>query len=74
VTRRTGLWSAAGAVILVAALWCWLHARTPVVEHQTVTVARGSVVRLVTASGTVNPVTTIPVGARPLYFHDAHAG
>ena len=59
----------AAAVVLVSlvavvglAAW-WLTSRsTPVVRYVTVAVTRGTVARGVTASGAVNPVTTVQVG------------
>jgi HlyD family secretion protein len=50
----------AGVLALTAGYW-WLH-RSPKVSYLTATVARGRVQRTVTASGTVNPVTTVQVG------------
>jgi len=62
IARRRGTWIGAGgaALIGIAIIW-WLH-RTPPVPFQTVRATLGSVSRTATASGTVNPVTTIQVG------------
>ena len=53
----------AGLVLTAAGLfsWYWLRAPAPT-EYVTAPVARGSVVRTVTATGSVNPVLTITVG------------
>jgi HlyD family secretion protein len=62
IARRRSTWMvAAGAALIgIAAFW-WLH-RAPPVSYQTAPATRGSITRTVTASGTVNPVTTIQVG------------
>jgi HlyD family secretion protein len=48
------------AIVAVALYW-WMH-RTPAPHYLTGTVTRGDVMRTVTASGTVNPMTTVQVG------------
>lgn len=57
---------AAGTILafacLVAAGAIWWLSRSQAVEYVTVPLTRGDVVRTVTASGTVNPVTTVEVG------------
>ncbi len=51
------------AAVVAIAGQAWRVARTPAtVRYVTVPVTRGSVTRAVTASGSVNPVTTIQVG------------
>jgi HlyD family secretion protein len=52
---------AAGAVVAALALYWWMH-RTPAPHYLTANVTRGDVMRTVTASGTVNPMTTVQVG------------
>lgn len=54
-----------GAIVLVASgilVW-WLASRPSPVQYRTTTVTRGSVVRTVAATGTVNPVLTIIIGS-----------
>jgi HlyD family secretion protein len=65
-SRRRRWWVAgvaAVAVLTAGAVGAWraAHAVAPV-QYVTAPVTRGSVTRTVTASGTVNPVTTIQVG------------
>jgi HlyD family secretion protein len=64
--RRTAPWLAgtvATVVVLgVVAIW-WRHSATTPVHYVTDAVSRGSVTHSVTATGTVNPVLTIIVGA-----------
>ena len=48
------------AIALLAAYW-WTQ-RAPATQYLTAPVTRGPITRTVTASGTVNPVTTIQVG------------
>jgi HlyD family secretion protein len=70
-TQRRGIfrrhWGIATLVLLaaiaVAAQWWRAAAETTAAPHYvTTTVTRGSVMRTVTASGSVNPITTIQVG------------
>ena len=60
-TRRTIAISAAASAIVSIGVWAWLG-RTSAPDYVTATVTRGDVVRTVTASGTVNPQTTVQVG------------
>jgi HlyD family secretion protein len=50
------------AVGLVAGL-IWLSQRPPATQFVTASVERGAITRTITASGTVNPVVTVQVGA-----------
>ena len=51
-------------IVLVAALATyWLHSRAPASVHQAAAAARGTIVRSITATGTVNPVTLVQVGS-----------
>ena len=59
-SRLTIIAAAAIALIAVAGYW-WTH-RTAAPHYLTGTVTRGDVQRTVTASGTVNPMTTVQVG------------
>jgi HlyD family secretion protein len=56
----TGSVLAIAAIAAVGALWALNTSST--VEYATVPVTRGDVVTTITASGTVNPVTTVEVG------------
>ncbi len=59
-------WVAVGALLVLAAAgglaWWGTHRTTPV-RYVTALVARGAITRVVTATGTLNPVLTIIVGA-----------
>ena len=48
------------ALFAIAAIW-WLGTSSPI-QYATAQVTRGDVVTTITASGTVNPVTTVEVG------------
>jgi HlyD family secretion protein len=64
--RRGRRWLAAGAVVLLlasAGIGWWATHRTPAVHYTTAPVSNGAVTRMVTATGTVNPVLTIIVGS-----------
>jgi HlyD family secretion protein len=51
-------------VVLAGAGIAWeVHGRTPPIEYRTAPVSRGDVTRTVTATGSVNPETTVQVGS-----------
>ena len=57
------LWLAAAAILTVAIVGSyWRYSRPDASRFITESVTRGSIVRSVTATGTVNPVTTVQVG------------
>jgi HlyD family secretion protein len=68
-TRSSGstLWV---VIFLVAALavgagiWFWKRADDKEITYQTVAVGRGEIAQLVTATGTLNPVTNVTVGSQ----------
>lgn len=62
--RSRKAYVAAGIAVLVAGsgvVW-WLTYRAPAVSYLTAPVTRGDVTTTITASGSVNPVTTVQVG------------
>lgn len=59
--RRTALIVGLVGLAVMVGVYGWLH-RAPATSYLTATLTRGNVLRAVTASGTVNPVTTIQVG------------
>ena len=68
-TRSSG--STTWIVLLLVALgaggagfWYWKHNDDKTVEYQTVVIARGELTQLVTATGTLNPVTNVTVGSQ----------
>ena len=51
-------------ILIVAAIgWYFMAGRTAQAKYITEPVTRGSIVRAVTATGTVNPVVTVQVGS-----------
>jgi len=61
-TRRLVVIGALAAVVVAAAVAYWWTHRAAAPEYLTGEVSRGTVSRIVTASGTVNPMTTVQVG------------
>src|SRR5262245_16763897 len=59
--RRVVSIAAAATIVVVGALYWWMH-RTPATHFLTGVVSRGDVMRTATASGSVNPMTTVQVG------------
>jgi HlyD family secretion protein len=59
--RRVVVIGAIAAAIVAALAYWWTH-RAAAPDYLTAEVSRGAVMRTVTASGTVNPVTTVQVG------------
>jgi len=55
-----------GAVFLLlgAATWYWWTSGAPPVHYKTAQVDRGSIIAIVTATGTVNPVVSVQVGSQ----------
>jgi HlyD family secretion protein len=60
--NRTWIALAGAALLLAGGAW-WLAHRTPPARYETEPVGRGDVATSVTASGSVNPVVTVQVGA-----------
>ncbi len=60
-TRRRR-WIAFAAAVVLATIGFWWLQRTPAPQYVTAEVTRGPIARAVTASGTVNPMTTVQVG------------
>jgi HlyD family secretion protein len=57
----------AGLIVVAAALaggWWWKHRGDDTPEYQTVAVSRGDLTQVVTATGTLNPVTNVQVGSQ----------
>ncbi|HUA37854.1 MAG TPA: efflux RND transporter periplasmic adaptor subunit [Candidatus Sulfopaludibacter sp.] len=65
--NRRGAWVivlALAIVVIVAAIWYFRHGQDAQPEYQTVPVTRGELTQLVTATGTLNPVTNVQVGCQ----------
>ncbi len=52
-----------GLLLVAALLWFWLS-RPPAVSYKTATIERGTIVSSISATGTVNAVTTVLVGSQ----------
>src|SRR5215470_9051331 len=59
--RVVAMGGIAAAIVAVAAAYWWTH-RAMAPDYLTAEVSRGAILRSVTASGTVNPMTTVQVG------------
>lgn len=60
---RVSWWAGAALVGLLAAVWFLTRAGSTAPRYVTAAVTRGSIVRSVSATGTVNPVVTVQVGS-----------
>ena len=60
--RRAVVGGVAAAIVVAATIAYWWTHRAAAPEYLTGEVSRGTVSRIVTASGTVNPMTTVQVG------------
>jgi HlyD family secretion protein len=60
--RRIAL-ALAGAVAALLLLGFWIRGRSEPVQYLTAAVKRGAVTSAVEATGTINPLTTVPVGS-----------
>lgn len=64
IKRRLGLLAVGLVLVAVAvATWWFVSHRTPAPRYVTATVSQGPISRAITASGSVNPVVTVQVGA-----------
>ncbi len=63
---RWGRIAASGGLVLLLGFgaWYWWNGGTPPVQYKTATVDRGPITSIVTATGTVNPVTSVQVGSQ----------
>lgn len=52
------------AIAVGAGFWFWKRADNQAPEYQTITVSRGEIAQVVTATGTLNPVVNVTVGSQ----------
>lgn len=69
MSKSKAPWRKVVVVVVVAALagggwWYWQRPQEEKVEYQTATVTRGVLTQVVTATGTLNPVTNVTVGSQ----------
>jgi HlyD family secretion protein len=65
--NRWGKWIimlAVAAVVVVGGIWFFRRGHNTGPQYQTVPVTRGEMIQLVTATGTLNPVTNVQVGCQ----------
>ncbi len=62
--RRKLITSLVIIVIVAAAAWWWKQRADDTPQYQTVAVTRGDLTQVVTATGTLNPVTNVQVGSQ----------
>ncbi|MDE3168528.1 MAG: efflux RND transporter periplasmic adaptor subunit [Acidobacteriota bacterium] len=54
---------AAACIIVIIGVWAYFRSRTDAPKYMTAAVRRGSITAVVQATGTINPLTTVPVGS-----------
>lgn len=69
MNKRKPIWKKSLALLILAALvgggvWYWQRPREEKNEYQSITVTRGPMTQVVTATGTLNPVTNVTVGSQ----------
>jgi HlyD family secretion protein len=52
-----------GSLIVLFGLWIYFHGRSDAPKYTTAAVKRGNITSAVQATGTINPLTTVPVGS-----------
>lgn len=63
---RWGRIAASGGIVLLLGFgaWYWWNGGPPPIQYKTAVVDRGPITSIVTATGTVNPVTSVQVGSQ----------
>ena len=61
---KWGIIIAVVVVIVGCGIWYFRHGQDDAPVYQTVTVERGDLTQVVTATGTLNPVTNVTVGSQ----------
>lgn len=61
--KHKKLYLAAACIVVILGLWAYVHNRSDAPKYTTATVKRGDITSVVQATGTINPLTTVPVGS-----------
>lgn len=61
---KRALWLILLVIVVVACLWYFNSRRAEAPQYQTASVARGDLIQVVSASGTLNPVLNVQVGSQ----------
>lgn len=61
--KHKKLYLAVACLVVILGLWAYFHTRTDAPKYTTAVVKRGDITAVVQATGTINPLTTVPVGS-----------
>jgi HlyD family secretion protein len=62
-SKHKKLYIAVACLVLLLGLWAYFRSRSDGVKYTTALVGRGNITSAVQATGTINPLTTVPVGS-----------
>lgn len=61
--KHRGVYLAVACLVVILGLWAYFHSRSGGPKFTTAVVKRGDITSVVQATGTINPLTTVPVGS-----------
>lgn len=61
--KHKGAYLAVACLVVILGVWGYFHSRSDGPKYTTAVVRRGSITSVVQATGTINPLTTVPVGS-----------
>jgi HlyD family secretion protein len=61
--KHKKLYIAVGCLVVLVVLWSYFRRRSDAPKYATAVVRRGNITSVVQATGTINPLTTVPVGS-----------
>jgi HlyD family secretion protein len=62
-SKHRKLYLAVACLVVILGVWGYFHSRSDAPKYTTAVVKRGNITAVVQATGTINPLTTVPVGS-----------